>query len=43
MIEHYLAKQFGLLGENEWEELLVKTFHSSTVYLRERFTMRVTW
>ncbi|KAG0288001.1 hypothetical protein BGZ96_008166, partial [Linnemannia gamsii] len=43
VIEHYLAKQFGLLGENEWEELLVKAFHSSSVYLRERFTMRVTW
>ncbi|KAG9060989.1 Glutathione S-transferase S1 [Linnemannia hyalina] len=43
VIEHYLAKQFGLLGENEWEELLIKTFNSSSVYLRERLTLRVTW
>lgn len=43
VIEHYLAKQFGLLGENEWEELQIKTFHSSSLYLRERLTMRVTW
>ncbi|KAK3840182.1 MAG: hypothetical protein JOS17DRAFT_726300 [Linnemannia elongata] len=43
VVEHYLAKQFGLLGDNEWEELQIKTFHSSTLYLRERLTMRVTW
>ncbi|KAG0373372.1 Glutathione S-transferase S1 [Mortierella sp. AD032] len=43
VIEHYLAKQFGLLGDNEWEELQIKTFHSSSLYLRERLTMRVTW
>ncbi|KAF9543772.1 hypothetical protein EC957_000467 [Mortierella hygrophila] len=43
VIEHYLAKQFGLLGENEWEELQIKTFYSSSLYLRERLSMRVTW
>ncbi|KAF9125723.1 hypothetical protein BG015_004832, partial [Linnemannia schmuckeri] len=40
VIEHYLAKQFGLLGENEWEKLQIKTFYSSSLYLRERLTMR---
>ncbi|KAF8924910.1 hypothetical protein BGZ47_003608 [Haplosporangium gracile] len=43
VVEHYLAKQFGLLGENEWEELQIKTFCSSSLYLRERLFMRVTW
>ncbi|KAF9905213.1 Glutathione S-transferase S1 [Linnemannia zychae] len=43
VIDHYLAKQFGLLGDNEWEELQIKTFYSSSLYLRERLTMRVTW
>ncbi|KAF9954364.1 hypothetical protein BGZ65_004078 [Modicella reniformis] len=43
VIEHYLAKKFGLFGDNEWEEQLIKMFHSSSVYLRERLAMRVTW
>ncbi|KAK5820816.1 hypothetical protein F5H01DRAFT_365213 [Linnemannia elongata] len=43
VIEHYLAKQFGLLGENEWEELQIKAFHSSSMFFRERLTMRYTW
>ncbi|KAF9124863.1 hypothetical protein BGW39_007845 [Mortierella sp. 14UC] len=43
IIDHYLAKQFGLLGNNEWEELQIKMFHSSLHFIRERLTMRVTW
>ncbi|KAI1315510.1 hypothetical protein EDD11_000691 [Mortierella claussenii] len=43
IIEHYLAKRFGLLGDNEWEEQQIKMFHSSSLYLRERLSSRVTW
>ncbi|KAG0315782.1 hypothetical protein BGZ97_007833 [Linnemannia gamsii] len=43
VITHYLAKQFGLLGDNEWEGLQIMTFYSSSLYLRDRLTMRVTW
>ncbi|KAF9932148.1 hypothetical protein FBU30_008835 [Linnemannia zychae] len=43
VIDHYLAKQFGLLGDNEWEEILIKEFHSSSVFLRDRVALRVTW
>ncbi|KAG0211475.1 hypothetical protein BGX28_007836 [Mortierella sp. GBA30] len=43
ILEHYLAKRFGLLGDNEWEEQQIKMFHSSSLYLRERLFMRVTW
>ncbi|KAF9351409.1 hypothetical protein BGX26_010580 [Mortierella sp. AD094] len=43
VIEHHLAKKFGLLGDNEWEEHQIKILHSSSLYLRERLFMRVTW
>ncbi|KAG9322601.1 hypothetical protein KVV02_007914 [Mortierella alpina] len=43
VLEHYLAKKFGLLGDNEWEEQQIKMFHSSSLYLRERLFTRVTW
>ncbi|KAF9918013.1 Glutathione S-transferase S1 [Lobosporangium transversale] len=43
VIEHFLAKKFGLLGDNEWEELQIKMFHSSSLYLRERSLTGVTW
>ncbi|CAO3574553.1 unnamed protein product [Mortierella alpina] len=43
VIEQYLAKKFGLLGDNEWEEQQIKMFHSSSLYVRERLFMRVTW
>ncbi|KAK3844610.1 MAG: hypothetical protein J3R72DRAFT_438398 [Linnemannia gamsii] len=33
VIEQYLAKQFELLGSNEYEENLIKSFHSSTASL----------
>ncbi|KAF9348569.1 hypothetical protein BGX34_002399, partial [Mortierella sp. NVP85] len=43
VIEQYLAKRFGLLGDNEWEEQLIRMLHSSTMYFRERHFMRVVW
>lgn len=33
MIEQYLAKQFDLMGNNEYEENLIKSFHSSSASL----------
>ncbi|KAG0311448.1 hypothetical protein BGZ99_010164 [Dissophora globulifera] len=29
-IDHFLAKQFGLHGENSWEEALINSFYSSS-------------
>ncbi|KAG0311723.1 hypothetical protein BGZ99_009950 [Dissophora globulifera] len=43
VIDHYLARKFDLLGENAWEEQLIKAYHSSSCYLRERLNTRVTW
>ncbi|KAI7832655.1 hypothetical protein BC939DRAFT_433993 [Gamsiella multidivaricata] len=43
VIDHYLAKKFGLLGNNEWEEITIKAFYSNIHYLRERSFMCVTW
>ncbi|KAG0095469.1 Derlin 1 [Podila epicladia] len=43
VVEHFLAKKFDLLGDNEWDEQQIKMFHSSSLYLRERLFMRVTW
>ncbi|KAF9959720.1 hypothetical protein BGZ72_008967 [Mortierella alpina] len=36
VIDHYLAKKFGLLGDNEWEECTIKAFYNNIHYLRER-------
>jgi hypothetical protein len=36
IIDTFLAKRFGLLGDNEWESLTIQSFHSSINYLRER-------
>ncbi|KAG0329123.1 Glutathione S-transferase S1 [Podila humilis] len=43
VIDHFLAKKCDLLGDNEWEEQMIKIFHSSTLSLRERTFMRWTW
>ncbi|KAF9162576.1 hypothetical protein DFQ26_003419 [Actinomortierella ambigua] len=43
VIDFYLAKKAGLLGNNEWEEQVIKSIYSSAHYLRERFFMRVTY
>ncbi|KAF9580733.1 Glutathione S-transferase S1 [Lunasporangiospora selenospora] len=36
IVDVFLAERFGLLGENEWEALTIKTFYSNIHYLRER-------
>ncbi|KAG0199000.1 hypothetical protein BGX33_011947 [Mortierella sp. NVP41] len=36
VIDMYLARRFGLLGDNEWESLAIQSFYSNTHYLRER-------
>ncbi|ORZ28813.1 hypothetical protein BCR41DRAFT_344113 [Lobosporangium transversale] len=43
IVDQYLAKKFGLLGDNEWEEFTIKGFYSNIHYLRERSFMNVTW
>jgi len=42
-IDLFLAKRFHLLGDNEWEEAIIKGFYSNIHYLRERSLMTVTW
>ncbi|KAG0309402.1 hypothetical protein BGZ99_000865 [Dissophora globulifera] len=34
VIERYLAKKFNLLGQNEWEQLMIEQYHSSTLALQ---------
>lgn len=36
VIDTFLARRFGLLGNNEWESLAIQTFYSNIHYLRER-------
>ncbi|KAG0215444.1 hypothetical protein BGX33_001185 [Mortierella sp. NVP41] len=43
VIEHYLAKKFGLLGSNEYEESVIKMLHSSTAAVQNAFAGSVTW
>ncbi|KAH7052496.1 hypothetical protein BKA57DRAFT_490769 [Linnemannia elongata] len=43
VIDHYLAKKFNLLGNNEWEEQTIKAHYNNIHYLRERSFMCVTW
>ncbi|KAG0215949.1 Glutathione S-transferase S1 [Mortierella sp. GBA30] len=43
VIDFFLAKKFDLLGANEYEEQVIKSFYSSIHYLRERCLMRMTW
>ena len=42
-VDHYLAKHFGLLGDNEYESLLIKSFHSSSSMLQNIFGTAVVW
>ncbi|KAF9186667.1 hypothetical protein BGZ51_009336 [Haplosporangium sp. Z 767] len=42
-IDHYLAKVFGLLGDNEYEELLIKAFHCSSAGIQNLFAATVSW
>ncbi|KAI1318320.1 hypothetical protein EDD11_006833 [Mortierella claussenii] len=43
IVDHYLAKHFGLLGDNEYEENLIKIFHCSSIYIQSNFAQGVTW
>ncbi|KAF9173758.1 hypothetical protein BGX21_009378 [Mortierella sp. AD011] len=43
VIEQYLAKTFGLLGDNDYEEYLIKAFHSSSAAIQSHFAQGVTW
>ncbi|CAO3565860.1 unnamed protein product [Mortierella alpina] len=43
VIEHYLSKQFGLLGENEYEENLIKVFHSSSASMQNSHASSAVW
>ncbi|KAG0203493.1 hypothetical protein BGX28_004246 [Mortierella sp. GBA30] len=43
VIDHFLAKKFGLLGDNEWEEYTIKAFYNNIHYFRERSFMNLTW
>ncbi|KAG0280608.1 Glutathione S-transferase S1 [Linnemannia exigua] len=36
VIDTFLARRFGLLGDNEWESLAIQSFYSNIHYLRER-------
>ncbi|KAF9572267.1 Glutathione S-transferase S1 [Mortierella alpina] len=36
VVDHYLAKKFGLLGDNEWEECTIKAIYNNIHYFRER-------
>ena len=37
IIDTFVAGRFGLLGDNEWESLAIRTFYSNIHYLRERY------
>ncbi|KAF9899574.1 hypothetical protein EC991_008611 [Linnemannia zychae] len=43
VVEHYLAKKFGLLGTNEYEESIIKMCHSSSAAIQNTFAGAVTW
>ncbi|KAF9289218.1 hypothetical protein BGZ68_009817 [Mortierella alpina] len=43
LVEQYLAKQFGLLGSNDYEEYLVKIFQSSSSAIQLNLALTVTW
>ncbi|KAF9407979.1 hypothetical protein BGZ94_002492 [Podila epigama] len=43
VIENYLSKLYGLLGDNLYEETLIKSFSSSSNALQNLFITAVTW
>ncbi|KAF9434300.1 hypothetical protein BGZ76_008241 [Entomortierella beljakovae] len=43
VIDSYLANHFGLLGDNLYEESLIKAFHSSSMTLIATFSTSVAW
>ncbi|KAG0275989.1 hypothetical protein BGZ95_008145 [Linnemannia exigua] len=42
-VENYLAKQFGLMGDNEYEEAIIRSFHCSSASLFTIFSGSVIW
>ncbi|KAF9135356.1 hypothetical protein BGW39_003463 [Mortierella sp. 14UC] len=42
-VENYLAKQFGLMGDNEYEEAIIRSFHCSSASLSAVFSGSVIW
>ena len=42
-VDTYLAKHFGLLGANLYEENLIRSVHSSTMFILTTFAGSVTW
>ncbi|KAF9550265.1 hypothetical protein EC957_001172 [Mortierella hygrophila] len=42
-VENYLAKHFGLMGDNEYEETLIRAFHCSSTTLFINFQTAVVW
>ncbi|KAK3823560.1 MAG: hypothetical protein J3Q66DRAFT_332198, partial [Benniella sp.] len=43
VVEQFLAKKFNLLGDNDYEEQLIRAFHSSSAHLQSYFAQSVTW
>ncbi|KAK9758418.1 hypothetical protein K7432_017824 [Basidiobolus ranarum] len=43
VIDSFLAKKYNLLGDNDYDEQLIKIFYMSTHYLQERFATACTW
>ncbi|KAF8932812.1 glutathione S-transferase [Dissophora ornata] len=41
VIEFYLGKKFGLVGSNDWEEQLVRSYTNSTQTLFDKFVVNV--
>ncbi|KAF9556639.1 hypothetical protein EC968_008104 [Mortierella alpina] len=43
VIDTFLAERFGLLGDNSWEAMTIRAFHSNMQYLRERTYTETLW
>ncbi|KAG0280108.1 hypothetical protein BGZ95_011259 [Linnemannia exigua] len=43
VIDTFLAERFGLLGNNAWESMTIRTFYSNIHYLRERSYTETLW
>ncbi|KAI1314961.1 hypothetical protein EDD11_001445 [Mortierella claussenii] len=41
VLEFYLGKKFGLVGDNDWEEQLIRSYTSSTQTLFDKFVVTV--
>lgn len=43
VIDTFLAERFGLLGDNAWEAMTIRTFYTNIQYLRERTFTETLW